>query len=103
MAAWASGFFPLRCPSRFRLPLANAVTGGRLRTVVAILVEWVFPCVDALTQHDMVVLQSSYQRHDGPHDGQDRCGASRIESLNLSLIHRSEIPVKSRSMKDGDG
>ena len=49
--------------------------------------------VDALTQHDMVVLSSSHQRHDGQHDGQDRFDAPRIEPLNLSLIHRSEIPV----------
>ena len=96
MAAWASGVLPTPLPSRFRLSLANAVTGGRLRTVVAILVEWVFPCVDAPTQHDMVVLSSSHQRH----DGQDRFDASRIEPLNLSLIHLSEIPVKSRSLKD---
>ena len=102
MAALASGFLPTPLPSRLRLPLANAVTGGRLRTVVAILVEWVFPCVDALTQHDMVVLSSSHQRHDGQHDGQDRFDASRLEPLYLSLIHRSEIPVKSRSLKDGE-
>ena len=48
---------------------------------VAILVEWVFQCVDAPTQHDMVVLSSSHQRH----DGQDRFDAPRIEPLNLSL------------------
>jgi hypothetical protein len=101
MAAWASGCLPTPLPSRFRLSLANAVTGGRLRTVVAILVEWVFPCVDALTQHDRVMLSSSHQRHDGQHAGQDRFDASRIEPLNLSLIHRSEILVKSRSLKDG--
>ncbi len=65
---------------------------------VAIMVEWVFQCVDAPTQHDMVVLSSSHQRH----DGQDRFDASRIEPLNLSLIHRSEIPLKSRSLKDGE-
>ena len=74
--------------------------------VVAILAELVFPCVDALTQHDRVVLSSSHQRHDGQNDGQndgqDRFDAPRIEPLNLSLIHLSEIPVKSRSMKDGE-
>ena len=58
---------------------------------VAILVEWVFQCVDAPTQHDMVVLSSSHQRHDGQHDGQDRFDAPRIEPLNLNLIHLSEI------------
>ena len=102
MAALASGFLPTPLPSRFRLSLANAVTGGWLRTVVAILVEWVFPRVDALTQHDRVVLSSSHQRHDGQHDGQDRFDAPRIEPLNLSLIHLSEIPVKSRSLNDGE-
>ncbi len=100
MAAWASGFLPTPLPSRFRLPLANAVTGVWLRTVVAILVEWVFPRVDALTQQDRVVLSSSHQRRDGQRDGQDRFDAPRIEPLNLSLIHLSEIPVKSRSLKD---
>ena len=69
--------------------------------VVAILAELVFPCVDALTQHDRVVLSASDQRPDGQNDGQDRFDAPRIEPLNLSLIYLSEIPVKSRSMKDG--
>ena len=101
MAVLASGFLPTPLPSRFRLPLAHAVTGGRLRTVVAILVELVFQFADALTQHDIVVLSSSHQRPDGQNDGQDRFDAPRIEPLNLSLIHRSEIPVKSRSLKDG--